>query len=1335
MYFQTQPTPDTPMIDTPIRILSLNADKSSGPTENALQQAVERNADILVIQEPWFHSRESEDWTKEISTAHSSFIQILPHNPQNIRPRTLTYVRRHFTPSVALAEDSPQDTDIQSLIVTENDKTIQIINIYNQKGRENNTQIRTFQRSLKNMQLQRSTVITGDFNSHHYLWDPNVDNPNSDAEEIVEWFEEKNLQLLNKPGHNTWHRSSHNPSVLDLTLISETVSRRAYNYTLVGELVSDHTGMELFIPGSFDNSAPNPLQQGRFNTAKADWKLFRERAVMEARRNEAIFTNDEFSDLQYTSDDSMRILQEEGHEDITKELEQAAEALTRCITRAAEAAIPRAEQNTFAKAWWTEDLRKLRKKMAKSRREIVIGHQPSIQSYCQARNTYFEAVKKAKTHHWNQFLQKEDAKSIFKAMKYTNGNRVQRMPNIKDEAGRIHTTFDSKCDAFRTALFPPPPNAEKPNWNSHAQDPKWTWPELSKAEVEHACSSKIQSKSPGPDGITQEIITHAYKAIPNAFYHVFSLLINTGYHPQIWRQATGAILPKPNKDSYIIPKSYRIITLLNCLGKVSERIMAQRLSHLAETTNLLHSSQIGGRLKKSAIDAALLLKHQVESNKLRRWKTTTLFMDVKGAYDHVAKYRLLNILLELGLPLSLISWVYTFLSLRMLRLAFDGQMQQFLANLSGIPQGSPISPILFLIYCRAMFPNSRVVWISYVDDISITITSPSFRQNIEILEREAQNLVELGYNSNIQFDIEKTELMHWDTSKEAKTTTLTMPNGKVIQPKQLIKWLGINFDSNLKFKQHVAIKIAKARGAFLRVARLASIERGLTPASLRQLYIACVTSIADYGAILWWKDQVNYTKMLQKLQNLALRKILGVYKTTPILPMEVETALPPPEVRIRSAIRGYAFRLHKLDPSHPINKATNAMLHLTEPATNRVNAGDLQLKRIHNSIKHLTEGVDIEPIRHFHFAPWERKPPYEVEISKLSKDEEAEKHTKMLATNPRQNVYIYSDASSTLSSEGRQSLGIGIGIAVLAPPSERIRATKGINIGPNTIVYNGELEGATKAAEMAAGLAQKGAHFHVYSDNQAGLWRLKTPSDNPGQACQIRAIKAGEIIRRKAAKLTFHWVPGHTEIQGNEAADALAKAATYKRPISNQTSYAMLGLQIKQMETQEWRDKLEKHDAKNPKSVNNYSYRKEFPWKVRGRMIVPIGTPRSTASAFYQLKLGHGSFRSYLYMRDHVDDPLCFMCGEKETPQHLLLACKWHSQARQELKEKLDESRPTISRLLGTSTGALATLEYLQKTRICTQKWRKQRENWGEGALSSWLELDQVALTDWAGEE
>ena len=234
----------------------------------------------------------------------------------------------------------------------------------------------------------------------------------------------------------------------------------------------------------------------------------------------------------------------------------------------------------------------------------------------------------------------------------------------------------------------------------------------------------------------------------------------------------------------------------------------------------------------------------------------------------------------------------SFLSNRVLRLSFNGQTKEFSSIDTGIPQGSPISPILFLIYIQNLFTSNTVKFLSYIDNISLTATSSSLKRNVKILEREVAKLYELAAQNAIQFDLTKTELLHFTRSKEAKVATLTLPNGEILQSKDLVRWLGIWFDPGLTFKQHVAIRTAQARSAFQRMARLANSEKGLSPFALCQLYLACVTSIADYGSVIWWKGQAQFKKPLQDLQNLGLRKILGAFKTTPILPMEAKLIRP-----------------------------------------------------------------------------------------------------------------------------------------------------------------------------------------------------------------------------------------------------------------------------------------------------------------------------------------------------------------------------------------------------------------------------------------------------------
>jgi hypothetical protein len=172
------------------------------------------------------------------------------------------------------------------------------------------------------------------------------------------------------------------------------------------------------------------------------------------------------------------------------------------------------------------------------------------------------------------------------------------------------------------------------------------------SEIQQAFFTPSTRKAPGPDRLTFAILRQVYTVSPLFFNCFFKALFQIGYHPKLWRTGVGIILPKLNKPDYSVPKAYRIITLLNGLGKILERIVAVRLGYLANTTDLLYPSQIGGRKQRSAIDIALLLLHFVESQQRisSKWVTSSLFLDIKGAFDHVSKATLIQTLTELRLP-------------------------------------------------------------------------------------------------------------------------------------------------------------------------------------------------------------------------------------------------------------------------------------------------------------------------------------------------------------------------------------------------------------------------------------------------------------------------------------------------------------------------------------------------------------------------------------------------------------------------------------------------------------------------------------------------------------
>ena len=277
---------------------------------------------------------------------------------------------------------------------------------------------------------------------------------------------------------------------------------------------------------------------------------------------------------------------------------------------------------------------------------------------------------------------------------------------------------------------------------------------------------------------------------------IYKILIRNGFHPECWREGTGIILKKLEKPDYSLPKAYRIITLLNCLDKVAEKIIAIRLSHISQVTDLLDMDQMGGRKQRSAIDAVITLTHNIELAKNQGNTLSCLMLDVKGAFDYISIYQLLAIMEKLQLFQEIQKWTKSFLQKRKTGLAFDGERQQIQDIENGISQESPISPILFLIYIRFLFSKikakfSQVQKPSYIDDVALYVTGKSAKENSETLQEVTKTVFAWAEENAVQFDDSKSELIHFCKGRKEQTAEITLLNNTVIKPVSQVKWLGI----------------------------------------------------------------------------------------------------------------------------------------------------------------------------------------------------------------------------------------------------------------------------------------------------------------------------------------------------------------------------------------------------------------------------------------------------------------------------------------------------------------------------------------------------------------
>ena len=135
-------------------------------------------------------------------------------------------------------------------------------------------------------------------------------------------------------------------------------------------------------------------------------------------------------------------------------------------------------------------------------------------------------------------------------------------------------------------LFINPPQTEAIKWDNYKEF-NWEWPKINRDEIRDTIFSSSTKLVAGPNGISYLILQKAFNIIESRFIILYNKLIQYGYHPTCWRKATGVILKKPNRDASLL-KSYRVISLLNCLGKISEKIIIKKLAFLINILNIIH---------------------------------------------------------------------------------------------------------------------------------------------------------------------------------------------------------------------------------------------------------------------------------------------------------------------------------------------------------------------------------------------------------------------------------------------------------------------------------------------------------------------------------------------------------------------------------------------------------------------------------------------------------------------------------------------------------------------------------------------------------------------------
>jgi len=414
-------------------------------------------------------------------------------------------------------------------------------------------------------------------------------------------------------------------------------------------------------------------------------------------------------------------------------------------------------------------------------------------------------------------------------------------------------------------------------------------------EVSRAFSKSSNTSATGPNHIPYSGWKSVHQLKPSLLPSLLDPRLAHGFHPSSLKQALGIVQDKPGKPGHDSPSSFRVIVLLRTLSKILEMVVTSRLTAQATTFSLIHPLQCGSLPGRSTADAAIVLQQHVESFHRLRYKVSTLFLDLKGGFDNVESPSLLSLLCRNGVSLYLVQWVSSFLRDRTCRLTFQGSPRSFAPVSVGVPQGSPISPLLFVIYISSLhldIPRSLIV--SYMDNFAVTVTSLSYRTNVCLLQKSFLSLKRKAPPINISFSVPKTELIHWRTawSNEPPCSLPVQLEDQLFYPQSCLKWLGFIFTPSCDPRSHFSRRYTLANAALATIRRLSPPGMGLPPHLCLSLAYSLLAPILLYRSAVW-SPPLAIMNPMSVIWRLVCRWITNCFSTTNGICLHREAGLPP----------------------------------------------------------------------------------------------------------------------------------------------------------------------------------------------------------------------------------------------------------------------------------------------------------------------------------------------------------------------------------------------------------------------------------------------------------
>jgi ribonuclease HI len=1127
------------------------------------------------------------------------------------------------------------ETDVDNVIIIQievNKHETQLINIYRSPSKPLNIhELQTYTENKNN------TIIIGDLNTHIYYWD--TKNKLKRAQELEKFIEKQNLVVINNKKEHTYIHYTGNTTLIDLAITTANIAIHTTHQVIEDTWGSDHYPTLTTIHQTNTQNIQqdtNISEQDKYNITKADWVGF------------------------YTES-----IKQWEHFKVTDDIETTYQNFLQTLYKISDKTIPKKKAKQTRRAsvpYWTDKCTKsikLRKKAANQLRKQP-HNTDKIRNYKETKQQVKHTINEAKRDYWenycNNLTEKSKLTELWQtAKKLKNINTYRTIPTLT-ENNQNYTTDVEKANVIakelvktsqqtnNSKIFRRRKNKYTQKWTNATYNPTKNEydKEITITELQNAIQNGKKKKSPGLDKIPYEILQHTPTSGLQILLHIYNTAYLQNKYIQDWNKSQIMPIHKTGKPRNKV-QSYRPIALTSVISKTLERILTNRLTHYLEENKLLTNVQTGFRKHKSTIDQLIRLKEDAAKAINTKGFTRAILIDYSKAFDTVWIPGLLFKLRKLKINKNIYQYIKNFLTNRQIVVKVQNSLSDTHNTQWGTPQGSVISPILFLIMIND-FPidtTNKVKTSIFADDSAIWITGNNYKFITNKLQQQITKIQKWSNKWGFTINTEKTNTITFTNNihKVKRHHTHFTIHNKQIKEQTSVKFLGLIFDRKLTWYQHTKYIANKIEPKIHFLKAIANQKFSCNKKTLLILYRSQINSILQYGSELFSTASIPALKKLDSLQYRSLSIIAGTTKKANLIALQNELGELPLNIQRQQQLHKHVIKIisNKTNPAndiltrYPITYTTRQKSTFKQPI----------IEQLQDITDHINKVQQISTLQ----KPWEDNI-FITDTQLANQICKTDTNTNILTTTVKDHINKYQHKTQIFTDASVKPDG-SVGIAINIQDEQQHMGWK---IPNNISIYTAEGLALCKAIQHLNSNNNKYKDSIIFTDN---LNIVKKLDSTNLQTTDITYNIYLEYLqsRENNINITICWIPSHTGIPGNDIADNIAKHAATNGNILQQYTLPQSEIysNIKQISIKNWQKQYD--------SNKQAQFYKQIEPQVN-RQIKYIHNNRTIDKQITRLRTNSALLNENKYIMGITTTPTCPNCTQNETTQHILFDCK-----------------------------------------------------------------------------